>query len=127
MVKAAAVKRRKKNTNPKGSHPRGGVNKAQAIRDAAKTLGRKVRPKEIIAALAAQGITVSSPQVSATLKAAGYRRKSRGGRSASAGSTAAGRSVEVSLDHLLAAKALADKLGSVEAARKAIDVLTKLS
>jgi len=126
MVKVA-VKRRKKSTHPKGSGSRGGASKAQAIREAAQTLGRKVRPKEIIAALAAQGITVSSPQVSATLKAAGYRRKSRGRRAASAGSAAANRSVEVSLDHLLAAKALADKLGSVEAARKAIDVLTKLS
>ena len=80
MAKAPAAKRRKKTTHTKASHAHGGVNKAQAIRDAAKKLGKKVRPKDIIAALAADGITVSSPQVSSTLKAAGYRRTRRTGR-----------------------------------------------
>ena len=66
---ATATRRRKK---PAHSGSAGKISKAQAIRDAAKGLGgKKVRPKEVIAALAAQGITVSSPQVSATLKAAG--------------------------------------------------------
>jgi hypothetical protein len=125
MVKATASKSRRKSAH-KGSAAQGTVSKAQAIRDAAKKLGSKVRPKDVIAALAAEGITVSSPQVSATLKAAGYRR-SRRGRSASNGSSAGHRSTEVSLEHLLAAKALADKLGGVEAAKKAIEVLTRLA
>ena len=127
MAKAPVAKRRKKTAHTKASHPHGGVNKAQAIRDAAKKLGKKVRPKDIIAALAAEGITVSSPQVSSTLKAAGYRRTRRTGRAASTGSHAHGKSTEVSLEHLLAAKALATKLGSIEAAKKAIDVLTRLA
>ncbi|HEX4142497.1 MAG TPA: hypothetical protein VHY91_03020 [Pirellulales bacterium] len=127
MAKAPAAKHRKKTTHTKASHAHGGVNKAQAIRDAAKKLGKKVRPKDIIAALAAEGINVSSPQVSSTLKAAGYRRTRRTGRSATTGSHAGGKSTEVSLEHLLAAKALANKLGSVEAAKKAIDVLTRLA
>ncbi|HTU26688.1 MAG TPA: hypothetical protein VMF30_14870 [Pirellulales bacterium] len=126
MTKATAVKRRKKAALTKATHANGEVNKAQAIRDTAKTLGTKVRPKDIIATLAAEGIVVSSPQVSATLKAAGYRRKRRG-HGAPAAAHGHARSTEVSLEHLLAAKALADKLGSVEAARKAIDVLTKLA
>ena len=91
MAKATAAKRRKRTARAKASRANGTVNKAQAIRDAAKKLGRKVRPKDIIAALAAEGITVSSPQVSATLKAAGYRRsrapaaRQRPGRAAQAG------------------------------------------
>jgi hypothetical protein len=127
MSKAIATKRRKKNARATGSRAHGAVNKAQAIRDAAKKLGPKVRPKDVIAALAAEGITVSSPQVSATLKAAGYRRSRRGGRTTTAGSATNAKSIEVSLEHLLAAKALATKLGSVEAAKKAIEVLTKLA
>jgi hypothetical protein len=128
MSKATANPRPKKIARGKSSHASGGVNKAQAIRDAAKKLGRRVRPKDVIAALAAEGITVSSPQVSATLKAAGYRRKNRrGGRSAAGGSAAGSKSIEVSLEHLLAAKALVNKLGGVEAARRAIEVLTKLA
>src|SRR5438128_2400447 len=54
-----------------------GTNKAQAIRDMAKQLGKKARPKDIIAALAAKNISVSSPQVSTTLKAAGMQRGQR--------------------------------------------------
>ncbi len=98
MSKTATAKPPKRAARTKGSRASGGVNKAQAIRDTAKKLGHKVRPKDIIAALAAEGITVSSPQVSATLKAAGYRRSRRGGRKTTAGSTAAVRSIEVSLE-----------------------------
>ncbi len=54
------------------------MSKAQRIRDVAKTLGRKVRPRDVIAELAKEGITVSSAQVSMTLRSAGYRRKRRG-------------------------------------------------
>ena len=127
MAKAPAVKRRKKPAHAKANHSHGGVNKAQAIRDAAKKLGKKVRPKDIIAALAAEGITVSSPQVSSTLKAAGYRRTRRISRAGSTASHGHSKSTDVSLEHLLAAKALANKLGGVEAAKKAIDVLAKLA
>jgi hypothetical protein len=121
MTKATATKHRKTTTRAKAARANAGLSKAQAIRDAAEKLGRKVRPKDIISALAAEGMTVSSPQVSATLKAAGYRRSRRAGRGMAARTTArsaaSGRSIEVSLD----------KLGSVEAAKKAIEVLTKLA
>ena len=122
---ATATKRRKKTTKNE-------VNKAQAIRDAAKQLGgKKVRPKDVIAALADKGITVSSPQVSSTLKAAGYRRTRRKGKPAGATSKAKSaahtESNGISLEHLLAAKALIAKVGSVEEAKKALDTMAKLA
>lgn len=119
---ATATKRRKKTTKTDGS-----INKAEEIRKAAKEMGgTKVRPKDVIAALASKGITVAPAQVSATLKAAGYRktRRAKGAASSKAGHASA--SAELSLEHLLAAKALIAKVGSVEAAKKALDVLAKL-
>ena len=119
---ATATKKRRTKTTKDGS-----INKAQAIRDAAKELGgKKVRPKDVIAALAAKGITVSSPQVSSTLKAAGYRKTRRKGTTSGAKSAARFEANVLSLEHLLAAKALIAKIGSVEAAKKALDVMAKL-
>ena len=126
MAKAAAgtVKRRKR-TSPK----EGGVNKAQIDPRGGCRNRRQGAAQDIIAVLAIKGITVSSPQVSSTLKAAGYRRSRRGKRGAAAGGHAAASNGHgmPSLDHLLAAKALVAKLGSVEAAKKAIEVLGRLS
>ena len=127
MATATATKRRRK----KSTGADGSVNKAQAIRDAAKEMGgKKVRPKDVIAALHAKGITVSSPQVSSTLKAAGYRRTKRKGRPVGSSNKAKAahqhESNGLTLEHLLAAKALIAKIGSVEAAKKALDVLARL-
>lgn len=120
---ATATKRRKKTTKSDGS-----INKAEEIRKAAKELGgRKVRPKDVIAALATKGITVAPAQVSSTLKAAGYRRIRRHKATTSPKAHHASHNADVSLDHLLAAKALVGKLGSIEAAKKALDVLAKLA
>jgi len=126
MATARASKRPKKATK------NGAVNKAEEIRKAAKEMGgKKVRPRDVITALAAKGITVSSPQVSSTLKAAGYRRTRRKGRPA--GSTNRAKSAAhhetngLTLEHLMAAKALVSKLGSVEAAKKALDAMAKLA
>jgi hypothetical protein len=125
MATATKTKRTKK-TGENGT-----VNKAQAIRDAAKEMGgKKVRPKDVIVALAAKGITVSSPQVSSTLKAAGYRKTHRQGRPVGSKnkshSPAHHEANGLTLEHLMAAKALISKLGSVEAAKKALDVMAKL-
>ena len=120
---ATATKRRKKTTKTNGS-----INKAEEIRNAAKELGgRKVRPKDVIAALAAKGISVAPAQVSATLKAAGYRRTRRHKATTSHKAHHTSHTPDVSLEHLLAAKALVSKLGSLEAAKKAIEVLAKLA
>ncbi len=117
---ATATKRRKKTSKT------GSVSKAQAIRDAAQQLGgKKVRPKDVIAALAAEGVTVAPAQVSATLKAAGFRRIRRKG--APLPKTTHGSATNgLSLEHLLAAKALIAKIGSVEIAKKALDAMAKL-
>jgi arginine repressor len=106
-------------------------NKAEAIRAAAKSLGKKVRPRDIIAMLQEQGIRVSSAQVSTTLTRMGMRRTKRG-RNARAGAVAtaaraAGNSASITIEDLIAAKKLVNQLGSVEAASKAISALARLS
>jgi hypothetical protein len=78
--KSVAKKSTAKKSAPKkrkAKKPAAIVNKAQSIRDLGKELGKKARPRDIIAALAEKGIVVSSPQVSSTLKAAGMRRGRR--------------------------------------------------
>ena len=102
------------------------TSKAQRIRDVAKTLGRKVRPRDVIAELAKEGITVSSAQVSMTLRSAGYRRKRRGRKVAAATAAAASSSNGLNLDALIAAKALIAKVGSVEVAEEALRAMKKL-
>lgn len=110
----------------------GKINKAQHIRDAAKRLGKRVRPKDIIAELAKDGIEVSSAQVSTTLSAAGYRRRGRrrgagAGGKAAGGSSASGKSTSLDLDALIATKALVEKIGGIENAEEAIKALKRLS
>ena len=100
------------------------ITKAEHIRQTAKKMGKKVRPKEIIAALKEQGIIVTSPQVSSTLKAAGYRRKRRG-KKATAGAAAVVAN-GLSLEALIAAKTLIQKVGSVKAAEEALAAMKKL-
>jgi hypothetical protein len=95
--------------------------KAQAIRDEFAAQGRKARPKNVIAALEAKGVSVSSAQVS-NIKAALSKRKP--GRKAHAGH---GSNGAISLASLVEAKKLADRLGGIELARHAIEALAKLS
>jgi len=101
------------------------INKAQRIRDVAKALGKKVRPRDVIAELVKEGIAVSSAQVSSTLSAAGYRRKRRGKK---ATAVVANRPIGngLNLEALIAAKALIAKVGSVEVAQEALLALKKL-
>jgi arginine repressor len=102
------------------------TSKAQRIRDVAKTLGRKVRPRDVIAELAKEGITVSSAQVSMTLRSAGYRRKRRGRKVAATTAATTSSSNGLNLDALIAAKALIAKVGSVEVAEEALRAMKKL-
>ena len=88
----------------------------------AKTIGKNVRPRDIVAELAKENIVVSSAQVSTTLKAAGYRRKRR--RKSHAGATWAGAARKTNghrldLESLMAAKTLIEKVGSIEKAEQA--------
>jgi arginine repressor len=102
------------------------INKAQKIRDVAKTMGKTVRPKDVIAELAKEGITVSSAQVSTTLRAAGFRRKRRGKKVAAAAGARPATGHRLNLDALLAAKALIAKVGSIELAQEALAAMKKL-
>jgi hypothetical protein len=79
MESAAKKSSPKKSTTKKRKAKKRPViaNKSQAIRDTAKALGKRARPKDVIAALADKGITVVSAQVSTVLKAAGMRRGRR--------------------------------------------------
>jgi hypothetical protein len=86
----------------------------------------KVRPRDVIAELAREGITVSSAQVSTTLRSAGYRRKRRGRKVAAATAAAASSSNGLNLDALIAAKALIAKVGSVEIAEDALRAMKRL-
>jgi len=108
----------------KAAAPNGKITKAQQIRDVAKTMGKKVRPKDIIAILAKDGVKVSSAQVSTTLRAAGYRRKRRGKKATGAATPVASNGL--TLNALVAAKELIHKAGGVKAAEAAIQAMKKL-
>ena len=99
-----------------GKKSKGGakVNKAEAIRGAWSELGSDARPRDVIALLALRRVKVSSAQVSTLRKSAVGRRN--------AGSAAG----VVPFEHLVAAKALAARLGGIEHARQALNNLARL-
>lgn len=108
--------------------------KADAIRQMAGSMERPVRPRDLVAAMAAQGVQVSSAQVSQVLRGMGMRRRRRGGRRVAREgapttrqTAASSASRSISLDSLIAAKKLADQLGGVDAAKQAVDALARLS
>ncbi len=101
------------------------ASKAELIRQTAKALPKPIRPRDIIAALKEKGIEVSYPQITSALKAGGFhrrRRRRKGVGTASSAPTANG----LNLDALLAAKALIQKVGSVEIAEEALRAMKKL-
>jgi hypothetical protein len=101
----------------------GGPNKSLSIRSY-KANHPSAGPKEIAAALAGDGVKVSPGFVSTVLSNA--RRKSgkkvrgrRPGRRAGGGKPDA-------IAHLIQAKKLAEQMGGIDAARKALDSLARL-
>lgn len=88
--------------------------KADAIRTMFDQMGASARPRDIVAALAERGIKVTSAQVSTLRKA-----PRRVGRATAAIGN-------VSFDHLVAAKSLADRLGGIENARQALEQFARL-
>ncbi len=74
-------RRKKSNTASEQS------SRAEMIRQTAKSMGKTVRPRDVIAALKEKGVTVSPSLVSKTLKAAGMKRKSRGKKAAASTSS----------------------------------------
>lgn len=115
---------KKPSNKKKPSKQKDTINKAQAIRDIAGKLGKKARPRDIIATLAAKGITVTSPQVSMTLKAAGLRKGSPTKKIVAASKN--GKSVALNIEDLIKVKELAVQLGGVERLKETIAVYEEL-
>ena len=114
----------------------GGPNKSAAIRDYV-TAHPEAKPKEIVEAMKAQGINVSTAFVSTIKsKTVGSGRKKKGrkaGRPKAAATPAAASTSRaskadgnLSLDQLLKAKKLADELGGVAKARATLEALEKI-
>src|SRR5687768_11132505 len=114
---------------------RGGVNKSEAIREYLKQ-NSNAAPKDVAAALQAQGVKVSSQLVSNVKTTLGKRAKGRraarrvvGRRGAARrGARRAGRVGvgAISVQNLMDAKRVIEQVGSVEAVRKALDALESL-
>jgi hypothetical protein len=124
MAKKPAPKKRK----TKKQSSSNGVSKAQSIRDAFKELGKKSRPRDIIAALAAKGISVSPQQVSTTLKAAGLRRGRRRRKvvAAVAVKQHSGNGQGLDIHELVLVKKLADQLGGAARVKELAAALERL-
>jgi hypothetical protein len=99
------------------------VSKSELIRAARAKLGRRARPRDVQAALAADGIMVSRSLVTNALKRK-RRGRGRGGARRGAGRKPAAHSVSVVA--LLTAKKVVDSAGSVDEAKRALDALSKL-
>jgi hypothetical protein len=129
-VAARKAIRKKSSGTRRGTIKRGRseqvTTKAQAIRDTAKKLGKRFRPRDIISALAAKGITVSSPQVSMTLKAAGYRRIRRRSKPNPATAVSARQVVTFAVNDLVQTKKLADQLGGTARLKEVLTALERL-
>jgi hypothetical protein len=110
------------------------VNKSQAIREY-YSQHRRAKPREVVAALAAKGIEVS-PQTVSTIRYSmrlkkGRKKGRRGARRAAAAAparraTANGRGAKL-FTALVDAKKLADRLGGIDRARQALNMLEQLS
>jgi hypothetical protein len=124
MAKKSAAKKRK----TKKQSPTNGTTKAQSIRDTAKELGKKTRPKDIIATLAAKGISVSSPQVSKTLKDAGLRKGRRRKKvvAAAAAKQHSGNGQGLDIHELVQVKKLAEQLGGTGKLKELAAALERL-
>ncbi len=103
------------------------VNKSAEIRNAYKALGKKARPKDVVAALAEKGITVAPAQVSMVrIKMKAKKAAEATGTSQRRGSTTKSTG-GISGQDLLEAKRLADQLGGVERLKAALDILAMLA
>lgn len=100
---------------------RGGVNVSQLVRDY-KSQHKRAKPKDIAAALSAQGTKITSQYVSTVLSNARRKKGRRGRRAAVAASNGGG----IDVAQLVKAKKVVAQLGGVEQARKMIDALARI-
>lgn len=106
--------RKTSSSKAKNGRARSGGSKADAIREMFNEMGADARPRDIIAALKGKGIVVTSAQVSTLRNKLG---------SNGVGKIAGG---PVAYEHLLAAKQLAERLGGIDEARRALDSFARL-
>ena len=120
--KRSAKKPGRKSSNGKATTKKAATSKAQAIRDAFAALGKKARTSEVVQHLADKKIKVSPAQVSGLRK-----RKRRRTGAAMPGTTTQPTNGHqgLALEHLVAAKKLADQIG-IATAKKALDALHTL-
>ena len=106
-----------------------GVSKSQAIRNYLAT-NPKATPNEIVAALGKKGIKVS-PGLAGNVKYTSglKRRKKKTGKKRVVKRRRPGRRsvAKLSADDLLAARQLADQLGGIQEARRALETLERLA
>jgi hypothetical protein len=129
--KSTAKRPRRKERNSKKLPPKPTTNKAQAIRDAAKKIGKSVRGRDVIAALEVKGITVTSAQVSNTLHAAGFRRAKRRKTPSEAAPTTASsnryRTNTFEVSDLVQTKKIAEQLGGIGRLKEVLTALERLT
>ena len=122
-----AKRRGPKRRKPAAASAGGTTTKADLIRAEIKRLGARFRPRDVVAALDQQGVAVMSSHVIAVAKSLGMKRSRRGRPAGAMAQSSAMRTDRVSLDDLIAAKRLVEKLGGIEAASKALAALARLS
>jgi len=109
---------------------RTGVNKSRSIRNYLAT-NPKATPNEIVAALGKKGIKVSPGLVSKVKYTSGPKRRlqKKTGKKRVVKRRHSGKrnAADLSVDDLLAAKQLADKLGGIGEVRRALDTLERLT
>jgi hypothetical protein len=99
------------------ARPKQKVNKSQLIRDYLKT-DPGAMPRVVVAALKTQGIDVN-PRVVSIVKSKMMAKKRKPAKLAK-------KRAPISADDLVAMKQLANKLGGLDAAKQALDVLVSL-
>lgn len=122
-----AKRRGRKGRKPAAASAAGAATKADLIRAEIRRQGPRFRPRDVVAELEQQGVTVMSSHVIAIAKSLGMKRRRRGRPAGAVTRSSATRTDRVSLDDLVAAKRLVEKLGGIEAASKALAALARLT
>ncbi|HEV3022177.1 MAG TPA: hypothetical protein VGX76_06905 [Pirellulales bacterium] len=101
-----------------------GATKADKIREVAGGMEKPVRPKDVVAALKAQGIEVLHTQVSQVLAKMGMKKKRR--RRKAAAVAPAATSTGLNINDLVAAKKVVGEVGSIAKVKEALAALARL-
>ncbi len=117
LINKLISERKRGGAAKKPRRSRSGVSKADAVRTKFNQLGLDARPRDVIAALKAEGVKVTSAQVS-MLRAKLIQNGN--------GTTVSVTASSVPFEHLVAAKQLAERLGGVERARAALESFAQL-